>query len=299
MFEYEKHTFSGLLIQGKLREAVEYLSQFPQKQRLMRRYYSIFEDGNRLKRSDNTLINAIDATYQEYYRMVFWQQIGREQAAASLCAALCELLHLQVACNESDALEKVEEAVGATVTNEGFSFLGGTTSGYFGPYIWRSTESVQYSIALPQNNRKLTVCMMDGFVSRSWLDFLSFGKIGTGGWAGNDGQLYCVRSAYATKMDKPAFRISYLMHEAQHALDKELAPDMSPLHLEYRAKLVELIAYPRITKFRSFLAEASDTDEANFHAFASYQIVSGLSRRMFDSQYESDFNKWRGKLQLI
>jgi len=299
MAEYDKHVLNGLLIQGRLHDAVDYLSQFPQKQRLVRRYVSVFEDGKVLKRSDNPVVNTIDAIYQSYYRMVFWQQAGREQAGGKLCASLCELLKLKLEYNGREALEKAEEAVGAAVTKEGYCFLGGTTSGYLGPYIWKNTEPVQYEVLLPSGSRKMTVCMMDGFVSRSWLDFLSFGKVGTGGWAGADGQLYCVRSAYADDMDKPSFKISYLMHEAQHALDKEMTPGMSPLHLEYRAKLVELIAYPRITKFRSFLAEASDTDEANFHAFASYQIVSGLSRRTFGKEYESNFDSWRGKLPLI
>lgn len=296
---YDKHVYSGLLIQGKLKDAVDYLSQFPEKQHLMRRYRSVFEDGRILKRSNNPVINAIDAIYQDYYRMMFWQHSSREQAAERLCKALCKLLSLQITCDGPESLEAAEEAAGAAIAGEGYCFLGGTTSGYFGPYIWRTTEPVQYDIALPQGARTLTVCMMDGFISRSWLDFLSFGKIGTGGWAGSDGQLYCVRSAYKADFEKPSFQISYLMHEAQHALDKELYPGISPLHLEYRAKLVELIAYPRLTKFKSFLMEASGSDEANFHAFASYQIVNGLSQRIFGSEYESNFDNWNGKLHLI
>lgn len=302
MEHYEKAAYAGLLIQGRLREAIQYLTQFPQKQRMMQRTLSVFEHGKTLKRSDNEVIHRIDAVYQAYYRMVFWQQADRDEAAVHLYTALCSLLHVQPEAAPEDihtALEKTEFAAGEAAAHQGFCFLGGTTSGYYGPYIWKSTEPVAYDIALPQGRCTLTVNMMDGFISRSWLDFLSFGKIGTGGWAGEDGQLYCVRSAYAREMDKPSFRISYLMHEAQHMQDRERYPGISSMHMEYRAKLVEIIGYPRMSKFKSFLREASDSDAANAHSFASYLIVRNLSERVLGVGYESDYTKWKDTLSKI
>lgn len=301
MEQYERATYAGLLIQGRLHEAVQYLAQFPQKQRIVQRTLSIFEHGKTLKRSANEVINRIDAVYQAYYRMVFWQQADKIEAAAFLYSALSSLLQIQpkTADGTDIGLEKAEYAAGEAAAKEGFCFLGGTTSGYYGPYIWKSIEPTVYDIALPQGHCTLTVNMMDGFVSRSWLDFLSFGKTGTGGWAAEDGQLYCVRSAYAREMDKPSFQISYLMHEAQHAQDREKYPGISPMHLEYRAKLTELIGYPRITKFKGFLREASNSDEANAHSYASYLIIRNLSQRIFGTDYESNDEKWRGTLQTI
>lgn len=81
--------------------------------------------------------------------------------------------------------------------------------------------------------------MMDGFVSRSWLDFISFGNVGTGGWIGKDGSLCCIKSLY--DINSQNFKTSFLKHEAQHGYDIKKFSGISSIDLEYRAKLVELI----------------------------------------------------------
>lgn len=51
----------------------------------------------------------------------------------------------------------------------------------YGPYIWENSERVIYEVEIPSGIQKVAINMMDGFVSRSWLDFISFGQTGTGG----------------------------------------------------------------------------------------------------------------------
>jgi hypothetical protein len=69
--------------------------------------------------------------------------------------------------------------------------------------------------------------------------------------------------------------------------------------MEYRAKLAELIGYPRLSLLKSFLCEASGEDEGNTHAYASFLVVRNLSRRVFGCGYEGDFARWRGKLTKV
>ena len=87
--------------------------------------------------------------------------------------------------------------------------------GIFGPYIWKDTIPTSYQIELPEGVEQYTVNILKGFVFRSWMDYLTFGKYGTGGWASEDGTIQCIESAYDFESEK--FTVSLLKHEAQHA----------------------------------------------------------------------------------
>ena len=117
---------------------------------------------------------------------------------------------------------------------------------------------------------------MDGFIFRSWLAYISFDEIGTGGWSAGDGTICCVKSAYS--IESESFQVSLLKHEAQHEWDKAHYKDLSSWKLEYRAKLVELIYSKERNLLESFLAEADNSDRDNAHAFASNQIIDGFTR---------------------
>lgn len=60
---------------------------------------------------------------------------------------------------------------------KGQCFLGGRTAGYYGPYIWTTTETVTYGVELPGGYQDYTVNLLDGFCSQSWLDYLSLVKL--------------------------------------------------------------------------------------------------------------------------
>lgn len=114
--------------------------------------------------------------------------------------------------------------------------------------------------------------LLDGFVVKSWLDYLSFGKVSTGGWTDTDGIINCVKSSY--DFDSEDYRVSLLKHEAQHARDLSLWPDMPSAMLEYRAKLVELIYSAERNLLTQFVREADSSDDSNGHFAAVYRIVS-------------------------
>lgn len=113
--------------------------------------------------------------------------------------------------------------------------------------------------------------MLNGFISRSWIDYLSFGEIGPGGWTDNDGYINCVKSAWDCESE--SFQISFLKHEAQHAKDLEMNKNLSSEDLEYRAKLVELIYSKERNLLEQFVHEASNSDMSNGHAVAAFRIV--------------------------
>ncbi len=139
----------------------------------------------------------------------------------------------------------------------------------------RTTETVSYDVELPDSIQNYSVKLLDGFVMRSWIDYLSFGEIGTSGWANGDGFIHCVKSAW--DFESESFRVSLLKHEAQHAKDLEMDKDMSSENLEYRAKLVELIYSKERNLLRKFAGEADDSHKDNGHAMAAYRIMSGFA----------------------
>ena len=121
---------------------------------------------------------------------------------------------------------------------EGYHALFGKTQGYYGPYVWRETVPAVYQVELPDGSAEYTVNLLKGFVFRSWMDYLTFGRYGTGGWASPDGTINCIEQAYDLESER--FRVSLLKHEAQHTVDRKRFPQITPAELEYRAKLVEL-----------------------------------------------------------
>ena len=112
--------------------------------------------------------------------------------------------------------------------------------------------------------------ILKGFVFRSWMDYLTFGRFGTGGWASPDGTINCIEMAYDFNSER--FLVSLLKHEAQHTVDMKSFLGITPTELEYRAKLVELHYSNNIALLDKFLAEASDARLDDSHGLASFWI---------------------------
>lgn len=126
-------------------------------------------------------------------------------------------------------------------------------------------------------NSEYKVNLLDGFLSKSWLDYISFGKVGTGGWANEDGMIHCVKASYDLE-DEP-FTVSLLKHEAQHAMDLFRYHNMASEDLEYRAKLVELIYSSKRNLLNRFLHEADSSDPGNGHGLAADRIIAGFAKK--------------------
>lgn len=288
---YDKGKFKGLLIQGKLHEAVTYLENFEDKATEAARYHERFNCRKFSNKTDNLLINNILDAYANYYVDYFWEEKTEIDARQSLQYRLMKILNLSTSMDFSEC----EDLIGELVEQQGYSFLGDITGMLYGPYIWKSSERVIYEVEIPSGIQQVTINMMDGFVSSSWLDFLSFGQIGTGGWASSTGELFCVRKCYKNRLNTLSFKVSYLKHEAQHLADNKLKDDMESFELEYRAKLTELIYFPNLKLLHSFMNEASNKEKNNSHSYAAYLIVRNLSKAIFNEEYVDSWSRWRGK----
>ncbi|MCI8384960.1 MAG: hypothetical protein HFE95_00760 [Acutalibacter sp.] len=273
MAEFSKAQYRGHLIRGDLLGAIRYIKQFPEQAELAERYRKRFEGEEYAASGEDAVLEAILSAYRKYYRETFYLGMDREKAEDRLSGRLARVLGA-----EKGTVEQLEEKVAETVRGRGLYFLGGRTSGWYGPYIWKTMETKTYQVELPEGVQAYSIRLLDGFLSRSWLDDISFGKTGTGGWTDKEGTIHCVRAVY--DLDSEDFQVSLLKHEAQHARDLARDKNMPSAELEYRAKLVELIYSNERDMLGRFAQEADSQDRRNGHAAASGRIVEGFAQKL-------------------
>ena len=261
---------SQYFINGDIKGAIAYMRKHEEFQDVLPAYIAIFENCKYRTYDAPESLNQILRLYQIYYRDVFYCGLPEPEAADKLLAGLKKLLNMPDADEESpvERLQSLFEA-------EGYHALFGKTQGYYGPYIWRDTVPTVYRVELPGGTAEYTVNILKGFVFRSWMDYLTFGRYGTGGWASQDGTINCIEQAY--NFESESFLVSLLKHEAQHTVDMKQFPNITPMELEYRAKLVELHYANDLGLLQKFLSQADKSRESDSHAMASARIKRGFS----------------------
>ena len=275
-------------LNGDIKGAIAYMREHEEYKDILPAYTAIFEDGEYRTFEVPDALNDILRQYQVYYRDVFYCGLPEAEAADKLRARLKALLHLPDA-GEELLTERLRSAFEA----EGYHALFGKTQGYYGPYIWRDTVPTVYRVELPGGTAEYTVNILKGFVFRSWMDYLTFGRFGTGGWASPDGTINCIAQAYDFESER--FLVSLLKHEAQHAVDMKQFPAITPAELEYRAKLVELHYSGDLGLLQKFVSEADESRADDSHAAASARI-----RREFADTDPADLSAIRARaLELL
>ncbi len=275
-------------LNGDIKGAIAYMREHEEYKDILPAYTAIFEDGEYRTFEVPDALNDILRQYQVYYRDVFYCGLPEAEAADKLRARLKALLHLPDA-GEELLTERLRSAFEA----EGYHALFGKTQGYYGPYIWRDTVPTVYRVELPGGTAEYTVNILKGFVFRSWMDYLTFGRFGTGGWASPDGTINCIAQAYDFESER--FLVSLLKHEAQHAVDMKRFPAITPTELEYRAKLVELHYSGDLGLLQKFVSEADESRADDSHAAASARI-----RREFADTDPADLSAIRARaLELL
>ena len=252
-------------INGDMKGAIAYMREHDEFQDILPAYIAIFENCEYRNYDVPEFLNQILLLYQVYYRDVFYCGLPETEAADKLLTQMKALLNLPDAEDEllTEQLQSAFEA-------KGYHALFGKTQGYYGPYIWRNTVSTVYRVELPGGTAEYTVNILKGFVFRSWMDYLTFGRFGTGGWASPDGTINCIEQAY--DFDSDRFQIALLKHEAQHTVDMKQFPDIKASELEYRAKIVELIYCNDVGSVQKFLSEADERKTNDSHAIASARL---------------------------
>ena len=252
-------------IKGDMKGAIAYMREHREFEDILPAYTAIFENCQYRTYDVPENLNQILLQYQVYYRDVFYCALPEIEAADKLLTQLKALLGMPEAEEELLAaqLQSVFEA-------NGYHALFGKTQGYYGPYVWKDTVQTVYSVELPGKTAEYTVNILKGFVFRSWMDYLTFGRFGTGGWASPDGTINCIEQAY--DFESEWFLVSLLKHEAQHTVDMQQFPGITSAELEYRAKLVELHYSGNLELLQKFLSEAEESKINDGHAIASARL---------------------------
>ena len=261
---------SQFFMNGDMKGAIAYMRDHEEFQDILPAYVAIFEDCKYRTFEVPDLLNDILRLYQVYYRDVFYCGLSEPEAAGKLLTELRALLDMPDA-EEALLVERLQ----SVFEQNGCHALFGKTQGYYGPYIWRDTVPTVYRVELPGGTAEYTVNILKGFVFRSWMDYLTFGKFGTGGWASPDGTINCIEQAYDFESER--FLVSLLKHEAQHTADMKQFPGILPAELEYRAKLVELHYSSNVGLLQEFLSAADESRTNDGHAVASAWIKRGFA----------------------
>ena len=256
---------SQFFIKGDIRGAMEYMKGREEFKDILPFYVSLFEEEKYITYDIPEDLNAILLQYQIYYRDIFYLGLSEVEAAEKLLKSLCDITD-----TSDGGEEEIGEKLRTLFEGKGYHALFGKTQGLFGPYIWKETVPTLYNVELPTGEAEYKVNILKGFVFRSWMDYLTFGRFGTGGWASPDGTINCIEMAYDFNSER--FLVSLLKHEAQHTVDMKSFPGISTAELEYRAKLVELHYSNNLALLDKFLAEASDARPDDSHGLASFWV---------------------------
>lgn len=252
-------------LNGDIKGAIAYMRDHEAFKDILPAYVAIFENCEYRTFEIPDWLNDILRLYQMYFRDTFYCGLPEAEAADKLRKQMKALLDMPDA-DEALLTERLRSVFEAN----GFHALFGKTQGYYGPYIWRDTVPTAYRVELPGGTAEYTVNLLKGFVFRSWMDYLTFGRYGTGGWASPDGTINCIEQAYDFESER--FLVSLLKHEAQHTADMKKFPEITPAELEYRAKLVELHYSGDLGLLQKFLSEADESKANDSHAVASARL---------------------------
>ena len=181
---------SQFFINGDIRGAIAYMRCHAEFRDILPAYVAVFENREYRTYPVPDFLNEILCQYQIYCRDIFYCGLPETEAAGKLLTRLKTLLNLP------DAEEpRLAEELRAVFEAAGYHALFGKTQGYYGPYIWRDTVPTVFRVELPEGTADYTVNILDGFVFRGWMDYLTFGRYGTGGWTSPDGTINCIRQA--------------------------------------------------------------------------------------------------------
>ena len=252
-------------IHGDVAGAIAFMKGIPGLNDIAQAYIDIFENEQYIQYDIPDDLNRILLCYQQYFRDVFY--LHKDNAEAE--SVLFDKLKIELNLPNGD-FSAVEEEMKSRFNRSGYQILCGITNGYRGPYVWKETIPVTFDVALPETTSTYRINMLRGFVFRSWMDYLTFGEKGTGGWISPDGTINCVEKAYDVNSEK--FKVSLFKHEAQHAEDCRRWNNIEPWEIEYRAKLVELIYTQEMNLLEKFCREAISERTGDSHALASVRI---------------------------
>ena len=279
--------------QGNVLKGIEYIKSFRNRgndiDKLEKQYAERFISNDEVYEidSEDPWIIAVISSYYLYFRSVLTNNSIKDSEIK-----LMEDLSKLVIVNGEISLDKIEMELENIFREKGFSFLGGVTPPYRGPYIWKTTLKKDFNVSLPNSVEKVSVYFISDFLMLSWQHFATFGKHHSGAWAKAEGVYYVDTGNELVDINSTKFQIWFLKHEAQHLSDYKKFPNLDPKNLEYRAKLIEIIYHPNPYELiEKFLLRAYNNKNLP-HPYAEYIIIKQLSSLIFNQEYIVDRKQW-------
>ena len=178
---------SQFFVRRDIKGAIEFMREHDEYRDILHEYVAIFEEEKYLSYDIPSDLNDILLLYQIYYRDIFYCGIPESKASERLIAGLNDIVRTKDA-DEVILGNNLQELF----KDKGYYSQFGKTQGFFGPYVWKETVPTVYKVELPGGTAEYKVNILKGFVFRSWMDYLTFGRFGTGGWASPDGTINCI-----------------------------------------------------------------------------------------------------------
>lgn len=292
----DEQKYKSLIWQGDIRKVISYLEELgdsdiqahAMKEKLVKRFITQ-EEQYGIDTTDDW-VKAVITCYIEYFNKVL---TGSDKVKEE--EELFGTLKSFLSDKDYKDLNVLEEKLTELFKEKGYSFMGGVTRPYRGPYIWRTTEELNFKVNLPYSIEDVKVFMLSDFLLISWADYASFGKSHTGGWCLEDGLYYVQKRNQPTDTNSMKFQVWFLKHEAQHLSDYKNYPNLDSVNLEYRAKLIELMYNTDSIELIDKFISDSKKDESLPHPYASYTIIKNLSNLLFNTEWQGSVEEWKIK----
>jgi len=160
----DKQKFYSVCMQGNVLDAIQYLKAFNDKSiedlMLEKQYEECFFNPNYNHEidSEDSWIKDVLNCYYSYFRSVLTNN-SIEEAEKLLIIRLLK----QLTISENSDIDEIEEELENIFKEKGYSFLGGITSPYRGPYIWKTTKKKDFDVSLPGGEQKVNNYLINIF----------------------------------------------------------------------------------------------------------------------------------------
>jgi len=289
MEKFSEDKLHGICGNGSYQEIIAYLECCEDGEEYLARYRELFEGDKYVLETDDERIASLLRCYEDYLKHVLTTKMSVAEYKKYIVSCFREFFP------GVRTYVKFVKVFPAYFKELGYFVQFGITAPFPTLYLWKTQNKSVLDIELPEATVKMNVYEMDDVIANCWYNYLTFGKVGTGGWVSDDGAYY-FKGKYDT--DSDGFQISLLKHEGQHFYDKGISYAMPSEELEYRAKLVELVYSQKQNVFNSFLTNMSD-DTRNPHGYANKRIVAALSQRIFNEELVIDKERWSAEYEKV
>jgi len=247
--------------------------------------------------SGNKVINDISNIYRAYWRTELLNKNPKNRTDTELYIALTNYIisnHLTSLSKDSLSKNiKDDSELKKIIEAQGFQADFKFRNGFQELFIWNNETIKDYEVTLPKDTINTKVIFIKEFHLTGYDHYATCGNTQVGGWAIKESATLFCNSGYDLSSEK--FKVSYLKHESLHFTDLNEYPNLSSADLEYRAKVIEFMycteetIYDRVSEF---ITGANNSDRSYSHPYANYILINNLSKLLFNSEYESDLNKW-------